>query len=73
MERAKLKLIGILVLVIAAIVLLGLNYNKYAKVWLFREFPVPVVLLVLITVGIGFAVGLLTAMHFTRRPPKKSA
>ena len=69
MQRAKL--IAIAVLIVVAVILFVGNREK-TTVWLFADVDMPRALLLIITTGIGYAAGLLTALHVMRRTPKKS-
>lgn len=66
----KIKLIAILVLVLALAAVILQNRSPVQAHFLLMSVEMPLVLLLLLTAGLGFALGLLTAL-FNRTKPRE--
>ena len=67
----KTKLIAILILVCALVVVIVQNRSPVQAHFLLITVEMPIILLLLLTAGLGFALGLLAAL-FNRSAPKES-
>ena len=73
MEVKKLKRIGVIILVLALLLFIFTNTESAPITVIYRDFEVPLILVMLMPLLFGFALGMYVARNIGREKPKKKS